>query len=611
MTKKLDFDIVANNKASSAISGVGQDLQGLESKATKAGKDAGNGFEDSFGRSMQGVETRASRAGKEAGGGFRDSFQKRTRNVGSKLKGALKAGGAAAGAAAGTALMGGMQSAAAQLNMTPKIKAQLRLTEEEAARAGEAAGSVYRQGWGESLDQVRLAGVAVAQNLQMSVDDVDFQPLVRRALTFSEVFETDVVQSVKVAGQLIKTDMVKDGTEAFNVLTRLFQNAGTVSDDLLDTLTEYPTQFRQLGLDAQTATGLMIQGLEGGAQNSDKVADSLKELRIRIMDASAEDGLKELGLDIDKMAGAFAKGGPAAREALDTILTKLRNIKDPAKRTRVAMELMGTQAEDMAGALNEMDLSKARGEIGKVESAVDQAGATAQESVDTRWKKFQRGVSGALGDLATGDFPAFWDSASSLFHEKVPGAAVAASDSVDQSSRGIGGDLRRMGGAIDGVAGLADRLNRSIRRVPNRKRANVIGRVFGTRDVQGLGSAIAGVRSKTVYVNAVVSQVGSAVSSVGSVLGGTRAHGGPVQPGRSFLVGERGPELVRFSQRGQVHSNAETKRMLAGAAMPAAQRSKTVMLQSDGSGLSDLIVGTVREVVRAEGGDVQFVLGQE
>lgn len=610
MAKKLDFDIVANNKASSAINGVGQDLQGLESKATKAGKDAGNGFESAFGRSMQGVESRASRAGQEAGSGFKDSFRKRTSGLGDKLKSGLKAGGAAAGAAAGAAVIGGLKEAVASRDMTTGLQAQLNLTEEQAKLAGEAAGSVFEQGWGESMEQAQLAAAAVTQNLQVSVDDVSFQPLIRKALTFADVFNTDVAQSIRVAGQLVKTGLVKDGEQAFDVLTRMMQNAGTVSDDLLDTLTEYPTQFRQLGLDAQTATGLLIQGLEGGAQNSDKVADSLKELRIRVMDASAEDGLKELGLDIDNMAAAFAKGGPAAREALDTILTKLAEIKDPAKRTRVAMELMGTQAEDMAGALNKMDLSTARGELGKLGGAADEAGAVAQESVNTRWKKFTRGVSGALGDLTQGDMEGFKQKTHDLFVEKVPGQAVAAEKGVSKASRGIGGDLRRMGGVISGVTGLADRLGRSIRNVPKRKQANVTGRVRGTRDVQGLGSAIAGVHSKTVHVQAVVSSIGGAVSDIGSVLGGTRAHGGPMLDGRTYLVGERGPELVRFSGggRGQVHSNAETKRMLAGAAVPSSPQ--RVQVDFSFNGADDELLEVMRRAVAVRGGDVQAVMGQ-
>jgi hypothetical protein len=40
-----------------------------------------------------------------------------------------------------------------------------------------------------------------------------------------------------------------------------------------------------------------------------------------------------------------------------------------------------------------------------------------------------------------------------------------------------------------------------------------------------------------------------------------RQHGGPVWPGQPFLVGEAGPELVTFGQRGHVFSNPQTMSM--------------------------------------------------
>lgn len=43
-----------------------------------------------------------------------------------------------------------------------------------------------------------------------------------------------------------------------------------------------------------------------------------------------------------------------------------------------------------------------------------------------------------------------------------------------------------------------------------------------------------------------------------------RQHGGPVFPGSLFLVGERGPELVRFRQMGQVIPANETRRIIRG-----------------------------------------------
>lgn len=50
--------------------------------------------------------------------------------------------------------------------------------------------------------------------------------------------------------------------------------------------------------------------------------------------------------------------------------------------------------------------------------------------------------------------------------------------------------------------------------------------------------------------------------------GGARQHGGPVLAGRSYLVGEEGPELVRFPATGQVFSNQETARMLGSESGP-------------------------------------------
>ncbi len=46
-------------------------------------------------------------------------------------------------------------------------------------------------------------------------------------------------------------------------------------------------------------------------------------------------------------------------------------------------------------------------------------------------------------------------------------------------------------------------------------------------------------------------------------LSGRRALGGSVESGKSYLVGERGPEVVTFGNRGEVMSNDVMKRMLA------------------------------------------------
>lgn len=47
-----------------------------------------------------------------------------------------------------------------------------------------------------------------------------------------------------------------------------------------------------------------------------------------------------------------------------------------------------------------------------------------------------------------------------------------------------------------------------------------------------------------------------AFSSIGSVISGFRANGGPVSGGKSYIVGERGPEMFTPSRSGYVHANS-------------------------------------------------------
>lgn len=64
-------------------------------------------------------------------------------------------------------------------------------------------------------------------------------------------------------------------------------------------------------------------------------------------------------------------------------------------------------------------------------------------------------------------------------------------------------------------------------------------------------------------------------------LKGGRAAGGPVEAGGLYLVGENGPELVRFENAGMVYNNKDTRRMLGGGEEADAYR--PVNLRSSGT----------------------------
>lgn len=329
-------------------------------------------------------------------------WQKTVGSAGAKVA----AGMAVAGAAIGGALSAGIGSAIELSSAKAKLAAQIG--GENASALGAVAGKVYAQGFGDSVEAVgeTLRGVLTAGLVDEGASEQQVQGLVTKAQTLADVFGQDVQQSVRAAGQLVRTGLAKNADEAFDVLSTGFQVTGDHAGDLLDTFSEYSTQFRKLGVDGPSAIGLISQGLQSGARDADTVADALKEFSIRAIDGSKTTaaGFKALGLNAKDMQAQLAKGGPSARAGLDTVLDRLRTIQNPAKQAAAATALFGTKAEDLGASLFALDPSAAAQRIGEVAGATDRMGKTMSESAGAKLEAFKRkiqtGLVGALGSAA-------------------------------------------------------------------------------------------------------------------------------------------------------------------------------------------------------------------
>lgn len=298
--------------------------------------------------------------------------------------------GVGAGLALGAGLVGALDVSKGQA----KLAAQLGLTEKESKRVGDVAGKVFAGAYGESMEQVNQAVSSVVQNMSgmRTASSAALQETTQRALTLADVMGEDVSRVTATVSTLMKTGLAKNSQEAFDVITRGSQLGADKQKDLLDTLNEYPVQFQKMGLSAQQATGLLVQGMQAGARDSDIVADAIKEFSIRAIDGSklTGEGFKALGLNADLMASKIAKGGKSSTEALDLTLDRLRGIKDPVDRSRAAVALFGTQAEDLGQALFALDLDTAASGMGKVAGAADKAAATMGESASAKIETFKR-----------------------------------------------------------------------------------------------------------------------------------------------------------------------------------------------------------------------------
>lgn len=370
------------------------------------------GFGSSLLTGMTGDLTGAARragddAGTAGGQAFGSSFSARVDEAAERLSGF----GAAAGVAVAGAFSVGLTAAMDATSANTKLAAQLNLTAAEAERAGDVAGTVFSSRFGENIGQVNEALRGVHTNIGDlgSFTDGQLESMATSALGLAETFDQDVSQATIAVGQLMKTGLASDAEQAFDIITAGFQSGADRSGDLLDTVVEYSTQFRNMGLSGEQAMGVISQGMQAGARDADVVADAIKEFSIEAVAGSDKvaGGFEELGLNSDKMFAMIGKGGESAATALDLTLDTLREVEDPVERNAIATELFGTKAEDLGDALYSLDPSKAT-----LEGVAGAAGDMADTLAEDPARVFQSSIRTLTQSLAEGLAPALQTAAS-------------------------------------------------------------------------------------------------------------------------------------------------------------------------------------------------------
>ncbi|MDT0306133.1 phage tail tape measure protein [Streptomyces sp. DSM 44917] len=407
------------------VAGVRAALAGASGDLRRAGDDAGgdlgdglvrgadDAIQDGEGRIVAAARQAGEEAGDAAGDAMGDSMADSAAQGGDQTVaaaegrlGMLRGAAAGIGLAAGALLMQGMTDALDQGRIVSRMEATMGTTPELARQYGKVAGRLFADAVTEDF---QTAADAVAETMNFGLLPVDATMAQIEAMStgladVANLMGEEIGPTARAVGKMIRTGLVDDGAEALDILTRGVQLGANEAEDLLDTYSEYSTQFRQLGLDGDQAMGILVQGLRAGARDADVVADSLKEatLLLQEMGEGASWAVEELGLSARGVQDAISEGGPAAAGAIDDILDRLRAVEDPADRGALAVEIFGTKAEDMQDALEALDPSEAAAALGDFEGAAERAGDTLRDNAATRVEQFKRsfqqGLVNFLGD---------------------------------------------------------------------------------------------------------------------------------------------------------------------------------------------------------------------
>lgn len=231
-----------------------------------------------------------------------------------------------------------------------KVRAQLGLTEDQAARFADTIKEVYGNNFGDSLDDVGESVATTFAGLQTVLDDaeVGLQKNTENALALRDAFDIDVATSIDTVSALIKNfGLTSD--EAFDFVTAGMQRGLNKSGDFLESVSEYSNQFAAGGATAEQFFSLLESGLGAGVNGTDKAADAFKEFRIRIEDGSSAtaDALASLGFNAAAFTNELSTGQKTVADAFQEVIERLRQTNDSSLRLQAGVGLLGTQFEDL------------------------------------------------------------------------------------------------------------------------------------------------------------------------------------------------------------------------------------------------------------------------
>ena len=352
-----------------------------------------------------------------------DDVVKSAETMGGRLKAAGKdafAGmmdprvGAGAGAIAGAALTKGFMTALDADSINREISAGLGLNPGQAAAAADATSSLYKDAFGESMQEVGSAVETVISSFP-GMRDAGAEALdamTGKALALSKTLEADVGETAATVGTMVSTGLAGDSAEAMDLLAAASQKVPkAMRGELLPVLAEYSKDFEALGIQGPNALGLIADAAQGGTIQMDKTGDALKEFMIRasdLEDKGAQDALKELGLNSKETANQLLGGGEAASEASQKIISGLQNMKDPGAQASAAVALFGTPLEDIGknkipGFLDA--LTAADGGLGEFEESAHMLESSITDGPSAALTTLGREAESALGGMVAGALP--------------------------------------------------------------------------------------------------------------------------------------------------------------------------------------------------------------
>lgn len=273
------------------------------------------------------------------------------------------------------------------------IAANTNLSKAEMENLKGVAVDVFKSGVTDSIDEATQA-TALMKGAFEDLNNEDLTNLTSQVISLSERTGTDYKENIKGTKQLMN-EFGFDAKQSWDLVAKGYQSGLNYSDDFMDTLNEYAPLFKSAGYSADEMIAILKNGMENGAMNTDKTADAVKELQIRMGDGSFEKNLDNFSENTKTTFEAWKNGQATVKDVASSVQEDLKKMSPQDQQK--SLSLLSTQFEDL-GPKAATSLFDIQGGMKNVEGAMDSA---TKKDPAQKWQSSWNELSASLSEVGT------------------------------------------------------------------------------------------------------------------------------------------------------------------------------------------------------------------
>ena len=298
-----------------------------------------------------------------------------------------------------------------------RLKESLGITEEEAREMSNEAKKIFSKGWGESLEEVEIALIEIRKMLHQTGDEAT--ETAKQAFYIQDIFGKDLQDVIKATSQAVENFGISSD-EALGIILAGLQNGADKSGDFLDSIDEFSPIFAQAGGSFNQFVSLLISGLDSGARSTNEISDAFKDFFIAAREGSDEfkDALSALGMNSKSTTKILVEGNEQSIKTYQEIVKRLGDVKNAQKQAEIASALFGTKWEDI-GTKAIVSMGKIDSNLEKTTRDIKKATRDMEEATSTSFDRMSRTINTWFSTLGSNlvkmgnDFRKFWQNISS------------------------------------------------------------------------------------------------------------------------------------------------------------------------------------------------------